>query len=197
MCTKNKYQTLKDPKAKPHLWVEHYADYLFAYACLRINDKELAKDLVQETFLGALEGLEKFDKRCSEKTWLTAILKNKIYDVYRKSSCPNGQSLLLEDDSESEELFEPDTGHFKQKHFPVNFAAEQPDAVQDAEFQRILLAGLKKMPLLWMSAFTMKHIDEESTKTICTELQLTPSHFWVIMHRSKLHLRSYLQQNWI
>ena len=59
MRTKNKYQTPGSNKVEPHLWVNQYADYLFAYAFLRIDDKELAKDLVQETFLGALERLEK------------------------------------------------------------------------------------------------------------------------------------------
>lgn len=70
----------------PHNWVSRYADYLYTYAAIRINDKELARDLVQETFLAALLRRGKFEGRSSEKTWLTAILKNKIYDVYRSRS---------------------------------------------------------------------------------------------------------------
>lgn len=198
MLIKNHHQAQGINNVEPHLWVKHHADYLFAYACHRINDKELAKDLVQETFLGALESLEKFDKRCSEKTWLTAILKNKIYDVYRKRSSGLGSlTVSIENDSGSEAFFEPENGHWSQQHFPVNFAVEQPSAIQNAEFQFVLQAGMKKLPPLWVSAFTMKHIDEESTDTICAELKLTLSHFWVIMHRSKVHLRSYLQKNWI
>ena len=70
----------------PHQWVISYADYLYAYAIRRINDEELAKDLVQETFLAALEKAATFEGKSSERTWLTAILKNKIIDVYRKKS---------------------------------------------------------------------------------------------------------------
>ena len=70
----------------PHQWVKAHADYLYAYAIKRINDTELARDLVQETFLAALEKVDKFEGKSSERTWLTAILKNKIIDVYRKKS---------------------------------------------------------------------------------------------------------------
>jgi RNA polymerase sigma factor (sigma-70 family) len=70
----------------PHRWVNNYADHLYTFAVFRVNDEELAQDLVQETFLAALQRVEKFEGRCTEKTWLTAILKNKIIDVYRSKS---------------------------------------------------------------------------------------------------------------
>ena len=70
----------------PHQWVDQHADYLFSLAIVRVNDEELAKDLVQETFLAALGRVKYFEGKSSERTWLTAILKNKIVDVYRKKS---------------------------------------------------------------------------------------------------------------
>ena len=57
----------------PHRWIEKYADYLYAYAVFRVDDSEQAKDLVQETFLAALEKIEKFEGRSSEITFLTSI----------------------------------------------------------------------------------------------------------------------------
>jgi len=63
----------------PREWVSNYADYLFNYAISRISDQELAKDLVQETFLAALEKISSFEGRSAEKTWLTAILKRRAY----------------------------------------------------------------------------------------------------------------------
>lgn len=70
----------------PHSWVNKYANYLYTYAIYRINDSDLARDLVQETFLAGLESKDKFEGRSTEKTWLTAILKNKIVDIYRSKS---------------------------------------------------------------------------------------------------------------
>jgi len=198
MKTKNDFQTLASNEVTPNLWVDLYADYLFTYACMRINDKEQARDLVQETFLGALERLEKFDKLSSEKTWLTAILKNKIFDVYRKkSSGLNNQSHLEMSGSQTEDFFDPENGHWNEQHYPESFAIEQHDTLQNKEFQDVLQSCMKKLPPLWASVFTMKHMDDESSEIICKELRLTSSNYWVIIHRAKVHLRSCLQKNWI
>jgi len=70
----------------PHNWVKAHADYLYSYTLSRINNEEQAKDLVQETFLAALEKVDRFEGKSTERTWLTAILKNKIIDIYRKKS---------------------------------------------------------------------------------------------------------------
>ena len=57
------------------------------FALLRINNENLAKDLVQDTFLAALaEASDILNGKSSERTWLTAILKNKIFDIYRQKS---------------------------------------------------------------------------------------------------------------
>src|SRR5690348_1735388 len=84
----------------PHLWVERYADYLYGFALVRLSNQELARDLVQETFLAALEKQQAFEGRSTEKTWLTAILKNKIIDVYRARGSARAKSeSLLEAES--------------------------------------------------------------------------------------------------
>ena len=64
----------------PSNWVKEHADYLYAFAFARISDVERAKDLVQDTFLAGLEKLNRFEGKSSIRTWLTAILKNKIID---------------------------------------------------------------------------------------------------------------------
>ena len=198
MRTKDNVQSSAANDVAPHLWVDQYADYLFAYACLRIDDKELARDLVQDTFLGALERLDKFDRQCHEKTWLTAILKNKIFDVYRKKSSGLNRQILSDERAVvTDEFFDPESGHWNDEHCPASFAIEQTDALQNKEFQGVLQSCMKKLPPLWASVFTMKHMDDESSETICTELRLTSSNYWVIIHRSKVQLRSCLQKNWI
>src|SRR5580704_4955588 len=91
----------------PDRWVDNYADYLYSYAITRINDEDLAKDLVQETFLAALERLGKFEGRSTERTWLTAILKYKVIDVYRKkSSGLNKKSIIESERPDQDEFFE-------------------------------------------------------------------------------------------
>jgi RNA polymerase sigma-70 factor (TIGR02943 family) len=182
----------------PHHWVSRYADYLYSYAVFRIKDQNRARDLVQDTFLAALERREKYEGRSSERTWLTAILKNKIIDVYRSKSSGFGRDAVQASIyAPEEDFFNQDDGHWNDQHWPAELVIEAPDALHNKEFARILEACMNKLPALWLSVFSMKHIDEETTDRICNELKLSSSNFWVIIHRTKVNLRSCLQKHWI
>ena len=182
----------------PHQWVSRYADYLYTYAVLRINDENLARDLVQETFLAALERKGDFEGRSTEKTWLTAVLKNKIVDVYRSRSKALAKgNVTTNPDGTDVGFFDNDNGHWNDQHRPVEMGIEQADALENKEFQQILKACMNKLPALWLAVFSMKHIDDETTEVICSVLKLSPSNFWVIIHRTKVNLRSCLQKYWI
>ncbi|MGF6848914.1 RNA polymerase sigma-70 factor (TIGR02943 family) [Chitinophaga sp. W3I9] len=182
----------------PHSWVNKYADYLYTYAVTRINDEEQARDLVQETFLAALEKVDTFEGRSTERTWLTAILKFKVIDVYRKNSSAFAKRANLSDaEQEHQDFFDAIDGHWNDQHRPRELGIERPDALENKEFQRILQLCMKKLPVLWLSVFTMKHMDDESTETICNTLKVSASNFWVIIHRAKVNLRACLQKNWI
>ncbi len=180
----------------PHQWVYTHADYLYAYAIRRINDDEKAKDLVQETFLAALERADKFEGRSSERTWLTAILKNKIVDVYRKKTALP-MSDLINAEKEQHDFFDQNDGHWNKEYAPQPFGIESADPLHNKEFNEIFKRCMEKLPALWMSIFTMKHLDDESTEKICLDLKVTAANFWVIIHRAKLNLRACLQKNWI
>lgn len=179
----------------PHQWVNNHADYLYAYALRRINDDEQARDLVQEVFLAALEKADRFEGRSSERTWLTAILKNKIIDIYRKRS--SGLNKAAKTDEKAYEDFFYDDGHWREEHWPKEFGVEDQDPLHNKEFNRVLQQCMQKLPALWLAVFTMKHMEEESSENICKQLKVTSANFWVIIHRAKLNLRACLQKNWI
>ena len=153
--------------------------------------------MVQETFLAALEKRNNFEGKSAERTWLTAILKNKIIDVYRKKSSGLKNIDVKEAEAEQSDFFEEDSGHWTSAHGPKEFGIEDEDKIQKKEFEAVLKNCMQKLPALWMAIFTMKHIEEEATDFICAELKVTSANFWVIIHRAKLNLRACLQKNWI
>ncbi len=191
-------ETIKNTELNPHNWVDSYADYLYSYAMQRINDDELAKDLVQETFLSALQAKQAFQARSSEKTWLTSILKYKIVDYFRsKAKWPAKEVNLLESEQNQTEFFDPENGHWNDHHKPKELGIEPSIALENKEFEQILQACMKKLPSLWLAVFSRKHLEEQTTETICSELTISSSNFWVIIHRTKLNLRACLEKNWI
>ena len=179
----------------PREWVSSHADYLYDFALSRINDEELARDLVQETFLAALERVNTFEGKSTVRTWLTAILKNKIIDVYRRKA--NFQYTNVNAGSEAIDFFDADNGHWKNAYAPKAFGIEEQHALDNKEFNGVLRQCMDKLPSLWLSVFTLKHIDEASTSVICDQLKISSANFWVIIHRTKVNLRACLQKNWL
>jgi RNA polymerase sigma factor (sigma-70 family) len=87
----------------PAHWVDQCGDDLYRYALSRIGQPEVADDVVQDTLSAAVKGLGRFDRRSSEKTWLSSILKRKIADHFREQF---REEKLFEDEFRSEDLEE-------------------------------------------------------------------------------------------
>lgn len=64
-------------------------NYLLSFTC----NSELAEELMQETFYGAVKNINKFRNECSMKTWLCRIAKNKWIDYLKKSNISNEISI--------------------------------------------------------------------------------------------------------
>jgi len=180
--------------ADPDSWLSKHWDYMFNYAIHRVQNEDLAKDLVQDTFLSALEKLDRFEGRCMERTWLVSILKNKIADVYRRKTITvaYGVDKIAQDEAYDYSDIECGIATSALQHRHITHS----DMVEKKEFDRVLKNYMRGLPALWSSVFTMKHLEDQSTKTICNELNVTASHYWVIMHRIKNNFRQYLEQNW-
>jgi len=180
---------------RPETWVKAYAEYLYSFAIKRINDPELCKDLVQETFISALKSRNGFNGNSSERTWLTSILRNKIIDSYRQKKL-NVPTEILAREKNADNLFEPN-GHWKESTSPQVWPEEDTDPLRAKEFQSILNRCLKKLPSGWALAFSMKYLEDEDSENICKELNLTSTNYWVMIHRAKVSLRACLEKNWL
>ncbi len=63
--------------------IKTYTKDLFSYTIDKVKKKEVAEDIVQETFLAAYQSYDNFQNKSHIKTWLFSILKHKIADYYR------------------------------------------------------------------------------------------------------------------
>lgn len=185
----------------PKNWVKDYAEYLFHFALQRVNDKETAEDLVQETFLSAYKANETFRGQASEKTWLTGILKNKIIDYYRKASTrfqKNVSSLDTAWDSDENQSEEKIWSKMQQDNANFESVLLSPTQIhENKELQNVIFNCFDKLPELWNSITRMKLIDDMETEEISNVFSLSKNNVWVIYHRAKLQLRICIEQNWI
>ncbi len=70
-------------KAEISTWVKNYTTDLLSFTITKVEQKEVAEDLVQDTFLSAYQSYENYKGKSNAKTWLFSILKHKIADHYR------------------------------------------------------------------------------------------------------------------
>lgn len=188
------------PSGDPLVWFELYGDYLFAYARRRVREESAAEDLVQETFLAAISSNGSFAGNSSEKTWLTGILKHKIYDHYAKNSRLNELTAEEADLSGYNYQFERDDewdGHWNDKYAPADWDSASPlKQVEDGEFQQVFSGCLTGLPERIANAFVMREVDGLTSHEICGVLTISVSNYWTMMHRARLHLRRCLEVNW-
>ncbi len=188
----------------PNNWVDQYADEFFRFAMYRINNSEAAEDLVQDTFLSALNSLDNFRRDCPEKSWLYNILRNKVIDYFRKkvnqeirkSSTANE----IDDDSFYGHFFKDSgnsTDHWNENTAPKNWGISADHIMENEEFMQFLMLCLSLLPQTWAKVFSLKNIDDFSSPEICKELDITSSNLWTIIHRSKLQLRGCLEKRWL
>lgn len=181
--------TLSDPAT----WLDRYGDSLYRFALQRVRDPATAEDLVQETLLAAWRAKDKFAGKSAERTWLVAILKNKLVDHLRRT---RREAPLPESDVTDEvvdALFAAHDGHWVQ---PPAAWAKPDDALEQAEFWKIFQACLEALPARHAQAFNLSEIDGLSTDQLCKVLEVQPSNVWVMLHRARLRLRECLELRW-
>jgi len=175
-------------------WVDTYGTYLYRYALARVQSTSVAEDLVQETFLAALKGLPAFQGRSAPKTWLTAILKHKTIDHFRKSARETTSDQLENRTGENEALFD-ETGHWAVA--PKRWRTHPDRIFEQKEFLQALRDCMDDLPPRMARAFALRELDGLDTRRICDILNITESNCWVILYRARMGLRKCLEKNWI
>ncbi|GAB1308330.1 RNA polymerase sigma factor SigX [Urechidicola sp. KH5] len=176
----------------PNKWVTEYSDYLFNYTITRVNNENVAKDLVQETFFSGLKSMKNFQGKASERTWLVSILKRKIIDHYRKINSKKGKAevrMNFYKDGDNE-------GEWIEERAPNTWASDADKHIENDELKSTLEKCIDKLPEKYGMVFRMKTIQNFETEEICKELNITASNLWVIIHRARTQLRRCMEDNW-
>jgi RNA polymerase sigma-70 factor (ECF subfamily) len=167
------------------------------FAALQLSDSQLAEDAVQEALIGALKNAKSFAGRAALKTWVFAILRNKIADVLRQKLRMVDASSLLREDEEGEdfsELFDK-KGFWLADEKPASWGNPQ-EALHRHQFWKVFEICLEGLPGNQARVFMMKEFIELEANEICTAVGITTTNLNVMLHRSRLRLCECLENNW-
>jgi RNA polymerase sigma-70 factor, ECF subfamily len=174
----------------PVNWVDRYGDALFRYVGARVSNREVAEDLVQETFLAAFRQRKSFDGKSTLGTWMLSILRHKIIDHYRKS---HRQANDINETLETAPSFSP-AGKWLSS--PARWRQTPDQLAENAEFWHIVEGCLEDLPVHLAHAFELREIGLLSVEEASRQSGITPKNLAVRLHRARLLLRSCLERKW-
>ena len=161
----------------PVVWTEMFShrNALVRFAKTRLHDPMLAEDVVHDVFEAVLSGRAAFAGRSALKSWLTAILKNKIVDLVRQRA--RTDSLDLDDE---------DSGAYA-----IACPNAQPDEI--AEQRQLLAQTLERidaLPESLRSVVQMRILQDEPAERVCAALSISEDNLFVRLHRARKQLLS-------
>ena len=176
----------------PESWLRDHGDALFAFAMMRLHDASAAEDLLQDTLIAAIQGLERFKQGASVRTWLISILKNKIIDHIRKTSREQPlDERVLENDT-FDDQFAAD-GHWKQA--PRDWA-EPMALLESKQVQQQLLNCISRLPEKLRTLIVLKEIDGFDTRELLPMLNISSANnLWVMLSRGRDRLRRCMDES--
>ena len=155
---------------------------MLKFATLQLPDSHLAEDAVQEALLGALKNVSSFGARAALKTWVFAILKNKIADILRQR-----QRLVYATDFSREDGSEEDfsvlfnaKGFWQANERPVAWS-DPEESFRESQFWQVFETCLEKLPSNQARVFMMREFIELDSPEICATVGITISNLNVML----------------
>lgn len=171
---------------------------MLRFADLQLRDSHAAEDMVQESIESALTHAKTFAGQSTLKTWVFAILKNKIIDYVRQRDRTVAVAALVEEgedwEQKLEELFN-ERGFWKEGARPVRWPGPE-QAMESRQFWTVFEICLDKLPKQTARVFMMREFLGFESSEICAQVGLSTSNCHVILHRARMRLRQCLEAGW-
>ena len=176
-----------------------YGGTLLRLASLYVNDRDAAEDVVQETWLGVFQGIDRFEGRSSLKTWLFTILTNRAKRRGTRDSRSTSFSAITgvgEDlDTDIDRFFPP--GHEEAGHWtslPRDWDALPEERFAAAETRAAVERAIAALPPKQREVITLRDIEGWSSEEVRNALGLTETNQRVLLHRARTKVRRAIEQ---
>jgi RNA polymerase sigma-70 factor (ECF subfamily) len=182
--------------------VRRYTPALMRLARMYVPTAALAEDVVQETWVAVLRGLERFEGRSSFKTWLFRILVNraKTRGVREHRSIPFASLRSGDAADAGEDGPTVDPSRFASDGAwttaPRDWEDDPELALDSKEARRIVLEAIDTLPERQKIVITMRDLDGLSSDEVRNALELSETNQRVLLHRARAKVRTALE-NWM
>ena len=184
--------------------VERYQGPLLRLALVYAGSRAVAEDVVQDTWLGVLQGIHKFESRSSFKTWLFRILVNRARTRAEREGRTLPFSALGDATIESGESAVPAHRFLgaTDPQWPHHWASPPKawgDSPEDQLLARetldLIALEIARLPSAQREVITLRDVEGWSAEEACNVLGITETNQRVLLHRARSRVRGALESH--
>ena len=177
--------------------VERHHAGLMRMAMVFVSNPSIAEEIVQETWLGVINGIQSFKAEASIKTWIFAILSNQAKKHARTAHRSVNLSALGE--LTLEDLYDADQDRFTARGSwlrpPRRWSIDPEQALLEGRLLEVLSHAIEALPEKQRVVFTMRDIQGFEAQDVLGVLAISSANQRVLLHRARAALRDALERH--
>jgi RNA polymerase sigma-70 factor (ECF subfamily) len=181
--------------------VDSYHGTMIAVALNYVKTRDVAEEVVQDAWVGVLNGLDRFEGRSSLKTWIMRVLVNTaLTRGGREARSVPFSSLAPADRDEpavDPERFRPPgeafAGHWN--GYPSDWTSLPEAGLLGRETLDVARRAIAELPDSQRTVIAMRDIAGCSADEVCDALDLSAGNQRVILHRARSRVRAALERH--
>jgi RNA polymerase sigma-70 factor (ECF subfamily) len=177
--------------------VDEYGLSMLRVAGLYVRDRAVAEEVVQETWLAVLNGIDRFEGRSSLKTWIFRILANRAKTRGEREGRSVPLSAIAADAETGEASVDPERFFGPDGPAPFAWAAPPRDwpqkRVLDREALGVIEEAIEMLPETQQTVIRLRDVEGWSPQEVAEALQISDGNQRVLLHRARSKVRAALE----
>jgi RNA polymerase sigma-70 factor (ECF subfamily) len=181
--------------------VDRHSRAMIRVAMAYVPSRAAAEEVVQETWIAVIRGIDGFEGRASLKTWIFRILTN----VAMRSGARERRSVPFSALAEAEDTGEPavDPDRFlpaDHERFPGHWAimpARWPtpeEGLLAGETRGVIAAAIAELPVAQRTVIALRDIEGWSSEEVVEALEISPGNQRILLHRARGRVRGAIER---
>ena len=179
--------------------VDRHGAALVRLARTFVRDSAVVEEVVQETWLAVLCGIDRFEGRSSLRTWILQILSNraKTRAVRERRSAPFSAFGGADDEAAVDADRFRDEGHRWAGHWaaaPADWSRLPEDRLLGQETRAVVDAAIKLLPARQAEVIVLRDVEGWQADEVCAALGITDGNQRILLHRARSKVRAALER---
>jgi RNA polymerase sigma-70 factor, ECF subfamily len=179
------------------LLVSRYGGPMLRIAQLYVRNRAVAEEVVQDAWIGVLNGSARFEGRSSLKTWIFRIVTN----TAKTRAAKEGRSVPFSALGPDEPSVDPDRFRGPEDRYPGHWATP-PSSWAGAPEERLLASetlalvehAIDELPPAQAIVITMRDVEGFDADEVCDALEISEANQRVLLHRARSKVRRALEE---